>query len=180
MNRNKKFALLTVFICLVVVLQIIATFINFGGFPITLTLIPIIISGVVLGKKEAAIVGFSFGVITSIMVITGLDPSGSLMLSINPIITIITCLLKGTLAGYLSASVYNLIQNKKVGLIVSSAIAPIINTLTLTISIILFFEGTFQTFIMMFITINFLIELITNILLAPGLSVILTNKFIKK
>lgn len=171
MKNTKNITTISMFVGLVIVLQIIATFINFGGFPITLTLIPIIVGGAIYGESVGAILGTAFGVVVAIMVITGADPSGATMLASHPIITISACVLKGTLAGLVSAFTYRKLKdkNKLVAIIIASALAPIVNTGVLTLVIILFFEGSFMTFIALFLTINFAIELLINILLAPAL-----------
>ena len=178
MKNTKNITTISMFVGIVVVLQIIATFINFGGFPITLTLIPIIVGGAMYGEKVGSILGTAFGVVVAIMVITGADPSGATMLASHPIITITACILKGTLAGLVSAFAYQKLKdkNKFVAILVASALAPIVNTGTLTLVIILFFQGSFATFIALFLTVNFAIELVIDILLAPGLLRIIDKK----
>lgn len=168
-NKTKKIVTLSLFGAIVIVLQLIATFINFGGFPITLTLVPIIVAGAIYGPLVGGLMGLIFGVVVSVMVVTGADPSGAIMLAVHPFITIGVCLLKGFLAGYLSALAYKLIGNKKIGIVVASALAPIVNTFTLYVVLILFFDSTFAALIAAFVSINFVIELLINVLIAPGL-----------
>lgn len=171
MHNTKNITTIAMFVGIVVVLQIIATFINFGGFPITLTLVPIIIGGAMYGKVVGAILGTAFGVVVAIMVITGADPSGAYMLSVHPFITISACILKGTLAGYVGALVYEKIKdnNQTKAIIFASAIVPIINTGILALVIIAFFDGSFATVIALFITINFALEFLVDVCLAPSL-----------
>ncbi|MBR3264659.1 MAG: ECF transporter S component [Erysipelotrichaceae bacterium] len=171
MKDNKKNVAIAIFAAIIVVLQLVATFINFGSFPITLTLIPIIVAGAIYGPAIGALMGTVFGVIVALMVITGADPSGATMLAIHPVITISVCILKGTLCGLCSALTYKALKNKneKLAIVLASAVAPIVNTGTLFICLILFFESNFATMVSAFMSINFLIELLTNVLLAPGL-----------
>ena len=173
--KNKKIAITSIFIAIIVILQIIATYINFGGFPITLTLIPIIIAGAIYGPSMGALMGFVFGIIVDIMVITGADPSGAIMLAAHPIITVVTCLIKGTLAGLFGAIAYKLIKNNKVGIVASAIITPITNTAILYISLILFFETSFAAMVAAFMSINFIIELLINIFIAPGLLILINR-----
>lgn len=173
--NNKKTKLLSeiaIFSAIIIILQLLATFINFGSFPITLTLLPIIVGAAVYGPLVGMILGIVFGIIVDIMVITGADPSGATMLSIHPIITILTCLIKGGLAGLFSGLAYKYLNklNNKVRIIISAAICPITNTLIFFISLILFFDSNIQALIGAFLSINFVIELLLNILLAPGLT----------
>ncbi len=171
MKNTKRITTISMFVGLVVVLQIVATFINFGGFPITLTLVPIIVGGALFGPGVGSILGTAFGLVVAIMVLTGADPSGATMLAMHPIITISACILKGTFAGLFSALAYKSIskKNKLAAIFTASAIAPITNTGILALVIILFFDGAFVTFISLFITVNFAIELLIDLLLAPGL-----------
>lgn len=174
MNKNKIKLLteISIFSAIIVILQILATFINFGSFPITLTLIPIIVGSFVYGPLVGALLGLVFGMVVSIMVIIGSDPSGATMFLLHPVITVVTCLLKGALAGYLSGLCYKLFKNinQKVRIIISSAICPIVNTLILSLSLLIFFNEELKILIGMFVSVNFVIELLINVLLAPGLT----------
>ena len=167
--NNKKFSIISIFTALIIILQLLSTYINFGGFPITLTLVPIIVAGAVLGPQIGTLMGLVFGTVVSIMVILGLDQSGAIMFASHPIITVLTCVIKGMLAGLIGAIAYKKIDNKKTAIIISSIITPIINTATLYISLILFFDSSFAAMVAAFMSINFIIELIINVLLAPGL-----------
>lgn len=171
MKNTKKITTISMFVGLVIVLQVVATFINFGGFPITLTLIPIIVGGAMFGPSVGAILGTAFGLVVALMVITGADPSGATMLAMHPIITISVCILKGTFAGLFSALVYKSLKdkNKLLAIMLSAAVAPITNTGILALVIILFFDGAFVTFISLFITINFALELVVDLLVSPAL-----------
>ena len=171
MKNTKQITAISMFAGLVVVLQVVATFINFGGFPITLTLIPIIIAGALYGPKIGALMGTVFGVVVALMVITGADPSGATMLAMHPAVTISVCVLKGTFCGLAGALVYKALnkKNKVLAIVLAAAVTPVINTGILYIVIIIFFSGTFAAMIGAFMSVNFLIELLTNILLAPGL-----------
>ena len=173
--KTRRFAVLSIFIGLIVILQILATYINFGGFPITLTLIPIIVAGAIYGPSFGLITGLIFGLIVDVMVLTGADPSGAIMFSSHPIITMLTCLIKGGLAGLFGALSYKLINNKKIGIVISAIITPITNTFILFLSLILFFESSFAAMVAAFMSINFIIELLLNIIIAPGLTILINR-----
>jgi len=171
MNMTKKTTFIAIFTALVIILQLIATFINFGAFPITLTLVPIIVAGAIYGPLIGLYLGLVFGVVVTIMVVTGADPSGATMLAIHPFITIALCIVKGGLAGLLSAITYKLLKkkNEKLAIVLASIVAPLVNTSTLFITLIIYFGSTFSVMIAALTSLNFFIELLTNILLAPGL-----------
>ena len=179
MNRN-KIKLITevsIFSAIIIILQLIATFINFGSFPITLTLIPIIVGGAVYGPLVGMILGLVFGLIVDVMVITGADPTGAVMLASHPIITLSTCLIKGALAGLLSALAYKYlkIKNSKLRIVIAAAICPIANTFTFFISLILFFDSSITVLISTILSVNFVIELLINMLIAPGLTTLIEH-----
>ena len=109
------------------------------------------------------------GIVVDVMVITGADPSGAIMLASHPIITIMTCLIKGALAGYLGAISYKLLKNKKLAIVIDAIITPVVNTLILYIALIIFFDTSFAAMIAAFMSINFIIELLINVIIAPGL-----------
>ena len=174
---------------LVVVLQILSALIPpiAGMVSITLTLIPVVIGAILFDKKGGAILGFVFGLIVMINCITGLDPGGNILWNTNPILTALLCLLKGTLAGFVPAVVYSaIVGNKTVNTtkklfttVLAAMLAPIVNTSTFVIGMLLFFKDTLTVWadgkpIMLYILvglagINFLIEFIINIILSPAI-----------
>ena len=171
MRNTKKATAITLFGAIIVILQLISTFINFGSFPITLTLIPLIVGGAIFGPMAGLLLGLIFGIIVALMVVLGADPSGATLFSMKPVVTVAACLVKGALAGFISSVVYHSLKkkNEKIAIVLASAVAPIVNTGTLYLFLIYFFGAEFTMMIAAFMSLNFLLELITNILLAPGL-----------
>ena len=171
MRNTKKATAITLFGAIIVILQLISTFINFGSFPITLTLIPIIVGGAIFGPMAGLLLGLIFGIIVALMVVLGADPSGATLFSMKPIVTVVACLVKGALAGFISSVVYHSLKkkNEKIAIVLASAVAPIVNTGTLYLFLIYFFGAEFTMMIAAFMSLNFLLELLTNVLLAPGL-----------
>ena len=192
MAYSKKKVLKTVelafLISLVVVLQIISALIPpvAGMVSITLTLIPVVVGGIMLGKRGGALLGFSFGVIVLINCMTALDPGGNILWNVNPFLTAAICLIKGTAAGFVPAALYELIggkcncQKKKfVATLVAALSAPIVNTGLFVVGMLLFFSETLKawaggTNIIQYIIlglagVNFLVEFSINILLSPAL-----------
>ena len=91
---------------IVVVMQFISMGLRFGTFSITLTLIPIVVGSALYGWGSGAWLGFVFGVT---VLLTG---DANLFLAVNIPGTIITVILKGTLAGAAAGFVYKLISKK--------------------------------------------------------------------
>jgi uncharacterized membrane protein len=119
-----------VFIAIVIVLQIMAGFVKFGPFPITLALAPIVVGAAVYGKNAGALLGGAFGAVVLIYCIIGVDPGGFILWSANPALTAALCLLKGILAGYAAGAVYSALSKDNVylGVICAALICPIVNT----------------------------------------------------
>lgn len=188
-QKTLELVQLAMLAALVVVLQILSALIPpIGGMvSITLTLIPVVIGAILFGKKGGAILGFTFGVIVMINCITALDPGGNILWNTNPFLTAFLCLLKGTLAGFVPAVVYSAVTSNKTvsttkkifSTALAAMLAPIVNTSTFVIGMLLFFKDTLTTWadgkpIMLYILLglaglNFLIEFIINIILTPAI-----------
>lgn len=188
-QKTLELVQLAMLAALVVVLQLLSALIPpIGGMvSITLTLIPVVIGAILFDKKGGAILGFVFGLIVMINCITGLDPGGYVLWTTNPAITALLCLIKGTLAGLVPATVYSAIVGKKavsdkkklLTTMLSAMLAPIVNTSTFVIGMLLFFKDTLTIWangkpIMLYILlglagINFLIEFIINLILTPAI-----------
>lgn len=167
--KTKKIVSISIFSALIIILQIISTNINFGGFPITLTLIPIIISGAVYGTAFGTLMGLVFGACVSVMVVIGADPSGATMFAYRPVATVAICLVKGVLSAFLGSYIYRKIENKKIGILLSAITTPVVNTLTLFVGLVLFFDYGFASLVAGVTSINFVIEVLLNVAIAPAL-----------
>ena len=162
---------------LVVVLQTAATFIRFGSFPITLTLIPIVVAGALYGVASGALIGTVFGLVVLVMVLTGADASGQMMLALHPLITSVACVVKGTLCGAASAAVYQLLARRSgKAAVVAAAVCPLVNTGVLYLVLVLFFDTSWAAVLSAFMSVNFLLELAFNIVLAPAVLRIVTMR----
>lgn len=175
----KKKITLIIFITITIVIQSLSTFINIGGFPISLSMVPIIIGGAVFGVGFGSLLGLIFGIIVSLTVLLGLDPTGTVMFSIHPLITIGICLIKGLAAGFISSLLYKIINNKKIAIIISAVSATITNTLLFLITLALFFDSSFSVIISTLLSINFLIELIINTLISPACYYVVKKKLLR-
>ena len=161
------------FTAIVVVLQYLGSFIKFGPFSISLVLVPIVIGAALYGRIAGAWLGFVFSVVVL------LQPDTALFYQANFAGTIITVLLKGTLAGLLAGVVYQPLEKKNVTLAVIAAAftCPVVNTGIFLLGSVVFFMDTIKTwaagtnvFVFMIVGLvgfNFLFELAVNMLLSP-------------
>lgn len=113
MDKKVKMIVFTgVLASLVILLQVFLG-IPFGPFSITLALFPIVVGAVVLGPVPGLILGLVFGVVVSILSVTGKDPGGQMVFAANPFMAWFMCLLKGAMAGFLSGIIYKVVNKFK-------------------------------------------------------------------
>lgn len=157
---------------IVVVLQLLGSFIKFGPVSISLVLIPIVVGAAVYGPTAGAILGGVF----SVVVLS--QPDTAWFYGLSFFGTVITVLVKGTLAGFLSGLTYKLLVQKNVWLAVIAAaiICPIVNTGIFAIGCRLFFWsglaklGGGNAVLFLFtgmIGFNFIAEFATNLICSP-------------
>ena len=180
-------------IALVVVLQLLGSFIKIGPLPMSFVLVPIVIGACLLGAKEGAFLGAVFGIITMIMGITGIDAFSFLLWDARPVWFVVLCLLKAIMAGLCSGLVYKLLgklfDQKHVYLrtVLASITAPIVNTGIFVIGMLLFFFDTMQGLPTLFpdafgqyknavqllflglAGVNFIGEFVVNLVLSPAM-----------
>lgn len=188
----KNIAVLGVLLALVVAMQAFGGSILIGTVQLNFTLIPIVLGAILLGPWAGGLLGLACGVVVLVQVI--IAPAGFyyIIWLNDPVITVITCLSKTTLAGIAAGFLFQLIEkkNRYVGIFVASAIVPIINTgvfilccLWMNESMKLTQEWMVNTlgmtnllglnpfvFILLgLVTFNFFVELGVNLVVAPGL-----------
>lgn len=188
--KNTKTSMIVglgLFSAIVVVLQLLGSFIHFGTFSITLVLAPIIVGTALYGIGAGAWLGLVFGLT---VLISG---DANIFLAISPIGTVITVLAKGILAGLAAGAVYKAIEskNKIIAVVVAGIVCPVVNTGIFIAGCYLFFQewltATFGTTGFMvvvggLVSINFAIELGINMVLATVIERIINigKKTIKK
>ena len=158
---------------LVVLLQLMGSFIRFGTFSISLVLVPIVIGAATCGVLVGGWLGLVFGIAVL------LSGDAAVFLGIHAIGTVITVLLKGLLAGLAAGFVYKLLEKyNRYAAVVAAAIAcPIVNTGVFLLGCLVFFLDTIKSWaggdglgyymIVILVGGNFLFELLFNIVLSP-------------
>ena len=172
-TNTKKIAGVGLLSAIVVVLQLLGSFIHFGPFSISLVLIPIVVGASLYGALSGAWLGLVFGITVL------LSGDAAAFLTVNPAGTVITVILKGALAGLLAGGIYKLLEskNKAIATIISAIVCPVVNTGIFLIGCRLFFFDTIKewaggtnAFVYMItglVGFNFLFELGANIILSP-------------
>lgn len=172
----RKLTYLAMLTALVVVLQFAGSFIRFGAFSISLVLVPIVVGAAICGPIAGGWLGFIFGVI----VLASGDAAA--FLTIDPFGTIVTVIVKGTLAGLISGLVYKIVDkwNNYAAVISSAIVCPIVNTGIFLLGCLVFFMDTITewaagagyasagTYMILGLAGgNFLFELLFNLFLGP-------------
>ena len=177
----KNVTILGVLTAIIVVLQIFGSYFRIGTISLSFVLVPIVIGGIMTGVIGGTILGFIFGIITLVMGIVGADQFTFILFSDHPFLTILTCVIKGSAAGFMSGFVYKLLKDKNLTLstFAASAVAPIVNTGLFIVGAFCMADTLNSNFVaensnvvyVIFIGcagINFLIELAINLVLAPS------------
>lgn len=177
----KNVTILGVLTAIIVVLQIFGSYFRIGTISLSFVLVPIVIGGILTGVIGGTILGFIFGVITLVMGVVGADQFTFILFSDHPYLTILTCVIKGSAAGFMSGFVYKLLKDKNLTLstFAASAVAPIVNTGLFIVGAFCMADTLNSNFVaensnvvyFIFIGcagINFLIELAINLVLAPS------------
>ncbi|MBP3401917.1 MAG: hypothetical protein J6K85_02545 [Clostridia bacterium] len=177
-----KLTEMAILLALVIALQSIS---SIGVVTLCLCLVPITLGSIVLDWKCGGILGFAFGLVAIFWGIVGKDVFTLYLFQASPIMTILICVVKGTLAGMVPAFIYNALKkyNKLAASIVAAISAPVVNTGIFALGCIIIKNDVISVagklgietanFMMLLfgvlITANFFIELLINVVFAPSL-----------
>lgn len=165
-----------------------------GPIEITFMVLPVAIGAIILGPASGAILGGIFG-LTSFIQCFGASAFGALLLSINPILTFITCMLPRLLCGWLSGLIFKALEKtgkiKTAHYFIASLCTALLNTTFFILCIIQFFwkNDTFLTtmgswqlptdsiwlFFVAFVGLNGLVEAVVNFIAAGTVSKVLSK-----
>ena len=160
---------------IVVVLQLLGSFVKFGPFSVSLVLLPISIGAALVGVPAGGLLGLVFGIVVL------LSGDAAPFLAVSVPATIALCVVKGALAGVVSGVVYSFFKKRRtLSAVLSAAVCPIVNTGVFVIFVYLFFLPTVSSWgvssgatnvtsyiFLMMIGVNFLFELGLNLVLSP-------------
>lgn len=175
-GKTRKLTGIAIFTAIVVVLQLLGSFIRFGPFSISLVLIPIVVGAAMYGTVAGAWLGFIFGLVVL------LSGDAAAFLGVNALGAIITVIAKGTLAGLCAGLVFRALAktNTYVAVIASAIVCPVVNTGVFLLGCLLFFMETINGWaaeahfanagaymIVGLVGLNFVFELLVNVVLSP-------------
>ncbi len=187
MNNNfsaRKIAWFAILLTLVVVLQIWGSAIPLAGTSLNLTLIPVVLSAIILGPFAGMTLGIVVGIIITINAFAGTDAFTLYLYQNNPVMTFLIIFVKGSMAGFVPGLIFKLLKKKPLlAVFLAAGSAPIVNTAIFVIGALII-SGTIGGFmsvagisgqsviyfvIIVCAGINFLVEFAINIILAPAL-----------
>lgn len=177
-EKTRRLTGLALLTAIIIVLQVVASFVKFGPFSITLALAPIIIGAALYGASAGAWLGGVFGVVVFIACVAGWDVGGNILFTANPFLTGILCIVKGALAGLVAGVAFRAIEGRSpmAASITAGVLCPVVNTGIFCIGLSLFFHDTLVAwaggtdlvyYIIFGLTgVNFLLELAINLVLS--------------
>ncbi len=175
-KRTEKLALLSLMTALVALLSYFGGFIKIGALAsVSLTLVPVVLGAALMGSYAGA----WLGAVSGIVFFFTADAAFWFGLSVPG--TVITVMLKGIAAGFFAGIVYKALakKNEYLAVLTSAVVCPIVNTGIFIIGCLIFFmdnvaasaaaEGIsiFAFLIIFYVGLNFVFELLANIILAP-------------
>ncbi len=148
--KTKQLVLLSLFICIEIILAITPLgYIPIGPVRATTMHIPVILAGIVLGKKQGATCGLVFGI--SSVIINTIQPTPTSFI-FSPFYSLgefngnfsslIIAIVPRVLMGYMSGVIFNLLKSKLnsyTNVIISSVISSITNSFLVLAGIYVFF-----------------------------------------
>lgn len=163
----------------VIVLQLLGSFIRFGPFSISLVLIPIVVGTALYGYAAGGWLGFVFGMAVL------LSGDAAAFLAVHIPGTVITVLAKGIAAGVAAGLVFRLFSKKSTfwATVAAAVVCPIVNTGVFLLGCLAFFMPTVREWAMAFgfgdnagaymivglVGLNFVAEFVINVVLVPAI-----------
>ena len=176
---TEKLVLLALLTALTAVLSYFGGFIKIGGLAsISLTLIPVVLGAALCGPYAGGWLGGVSGVVFF------MTADAAFWLGLSVFGTILTVMVKGAVAGLAAGYVYKLLEkkNRYLAIVVAAVVAPVVNTSIFLLGCILFFMDAVRDLsagagmgiggflIVGFVGLNFVFELIVNVILSPALA----------
>jgi len=172
-QRIQKIVELIILTAVVVLLQLVGNTIYIGEYSISLVLLPVVLGSIQCGPLGGAWLGFVFGLV---LILAGETDTFIAISLFRPILCVV---LRGVLTGFLSGLIYKVAKkkNRDLAIILTSIAVPLLNSSFFIILLIVFFydfvvasigsNNIVSTLISTIVSINFLIELAWNMMMAP-------------
>lgn len=171
-TKTRRMVGISIMSAIVVVLQMLGSFIKFGPVSVSLVLIPIVVGAAMYGPSAGAFLGAVFSIVVL------LQPDTAFFYGISVFGTVLTVIIKGILSGLLAGLAFRSVSAKNEWLAVALAamVCPLINTGIFALGCRLFFwnalmelgNGNALLFLITgMIGFNFIAEFFTNVVCSP-------------
>ena len=189
-NKVHKMTLTAILMAIILVMSFTPLgYLRVGPVAITFLTIPVVIGAVLLGPWYGAFLGAVFGA-TRFSTCFGADPMGVALLSIDPVATFFTCMVPRILIGVVTGLLFRALcrrgHNNAFVLILTTLVGCLTNTVLFVSAVIFFFQSTYfggdslGNIIVMFFTVNALLEVVVCGLVAAGCSKALSSVMLRK
>ena len=186
---TEKLVLISVLTALVAILAYFGGFIKIGGLAsISLTLIPVVLGAALCGPMTGAWLG---GVSGAVFFMTA---DAAYWMGLHAFGTIVTVMVKAIAAGLCAGLVYKALErfNRYLAVMAAAIVCPVVNTGIFLLGCLVFFLDTVRLgaiaeglsvggyLIVVFVGLNFVFELLSNIIFSPAIVRLLDIKLGKK
>ena len=184
-QKTQKLTISAIFAAIIAVISFLP--LKTAGLEITLSMVPIAVGAICFGPVVGLSLGTVFGAVSFLQCVIGFSPFGAALLSINPWLTFLVCVPTRMLAGFLCGVIFKAVRrlSEKVAYVTASLAAPLMNTVLFMGTLVAFFYNTNLIqdfakrlnaanpfmFILLFVGINGLVELLVGFLLAVPCSI---------
>lgn len=193
-NKTRMLVLTALFAAIIVVLQFLPVP-AIGPVAMNLSLVPLVLGAVLYGPVQGGILGAIMGVAIIFQIILRPDLAGGLatgMFTMNPFVTGLLCVVKTSVAGVVAGLVAKWLTkvNRTLAVVLAAAVCPIVNTSIFLFGLCVIFNSVLTEvsaslsyspvmFVLMLIVLmNFVPELVINIVVSP--IIVRVSEIIKK
>lgn len=170
-QKVKRMVGIALLMAVVVVLQLLGSFVKLGPVEVSLVLLPIVIGAAVYGPTAGAILGATFGAVVLA------QPGTVFFYDMSVLGTVLVVMLKGALSGLLAGLTYKALAKKApvLAVILCAIVCPVVNTAIFFLGCMTFFYEALSAYspnvalyvITAFIGLNFVAEFLVNVLCCP-------------
>lgn len=184
-QKTRRLVQMAILIAIMLVLAFTPLgYLKVGAIEITFMTIPVVIGAILLGPAAGAFLGGVFG-LTSFIQCFGMSAFGATLLSINPFLTFLVCMVPRILMGYLAGVIFQVIyrhdKTKILSFAASSLSGALLNTILFVGMLMLSFGSSeymmtmrgglgLLAFLAAFVGVNGLVEAIVAFVLGTAIS----------
>lgn len=184
-EKTRKLVQMAILIAIMLIMAFTPLgYLKIGMIEISFMTIPVVIGAILLGPAAGAILGGVFG-LTSFIQCFGMSAFGATLLSINPVLTFLVCMVPRILMGYLAGAIFQVLhridKTKILSFAVSSLSGAVLNTIFFVGLLMLLFGSSdyimgmrggmsLLSFLAAFVGVNGVVEAIVAFILGTAIS----------